>query len=288
MRLDLSKNEVDNTCGCGTLCQQIFGGSEYQFTAINHASTKNSQQEQFPNSATNFSIILPNSPSQSRYVLLPLWYYSSSYRSTLTDVVPKNLPLIFVAHSFGGIIVKEALVQISRHPTDEQTNSILSNVLGILAFAVPSTGLDIASLLPIVRGGRNEAFLRSLEPGAEYLKDLEWEWEALVQSRNIAIFAFYELMDSPTAQQVRLLMSNMDFILTESQLPDGQWRMVGPVVKLVRRESAVHGVKDSHITPINQNHSNVIKFKKRDETYNKVREMLDTLTDKSKRTQDCI
>ena len=62
--------------------------------------------------------------------------------------------------------------------------------------------------------------------------------------------------------------------------------MVGPPAKLVGQESAAHGAKPSRITAVEQNHSNIIKFKKQDETYALVKGALSELIEGSPKHTD--
>jgi hypothetical protein len=111
-------------------------------------------------------------------------------------------PLVFIAHSFGGTIIKEALLQMSHSPNDMLDQAIVVSVRGLLGFGVPNLGFDVRSLIPIVSGQINQRFVESLVNGSPKLKQLDEGWINLVQSLQIEIFSFYEALDSPTAKKV--------------------------------------------------------------------------------------
>ncbi|KAF2236478.1 hypothetical protein EV356DRAFT_73100 [Viridothelium virens] len=75
------------------------------------------------------------------------------------DDRPVPRPLIFIAHSLGGILVKEALVQMQDDPHDQR---MLKTVFGALFFGVPNHGMDITSLRTMVRGQPNENLVTQL------------------------------------------------------------------------------------------------------------------------------
>jgi predicted alpha/beta hydrolase family esterase len=77
-------------------------------------------------------------------------------------------PLIFVAHSLGGLVVKEAIIQMKR---DKNHRALLDSIYGALFFGVPNQGMEIASLVPIVKDQPNEALLNSLGKESQILRN---------------------------------------------------------------------------------------------------------------------
>ncbi|KXJ85385.1 hypothetical protein Micbo1qcDRAFT_141600, partial [Microdochium bolleyi] len=74
--------------------------------------------------------------------------------------VVKPRPVVFIAHSLGGLVVKE---------TDEIN---ARSVYGLVFFGVPNRGLCISYWLPIVDNQPNENLIRNLAPGSHYLRNL--------------------------------------------------------------------------------------------------------------------
>ncbi|KAJ5480917.1 hypothetical protein N7539_006811 [Penicillium diatomitis] len=64
-----------------------------------------------------------------------------------------SVPSIFIAHSLGGLTVKEALLQEKTNP---DKGTFISNLKGALFFGVPSHGMNIQVLEAMIRGQPNE------------------------------------------------------------------------------------------------------------------------------------
>src|SRR5450432_4046488 len=83
--------------------------------------------------------------------------------------------------------------------------SFLDSIRGALFFGVPSQGMDVESLIQIVRNQPNEELLRSLGPHSKVLRDQSRAFkDAFRQSLPIAYF--YECQTSPTARKVSTIM----------------------------------------------------------------------------------
>ena len=109
--------------------------------------------------------------------------------------------LVFIAHSLGGIMVKEAIIQMKR---DKNGQALLDSIYGALFFGVPSQGMEIASLIPMVQGQPNEALLRSLDKESQLLRNQCREFSKAFDSQTSQIVCFYETEESPTAVKVNL------------------------------------------------------------------------------------
>jgi predicted alpha/beta hydrolase family esterase len=73
---------------------------------------------------------------------------ASSFIGSLTASGFASKPLLFLAHSLGGMVLKEAL---------DRERQMLRRVGGAILFGVPSRGMETQALLTIVRGQANEA-----------------------------------------------------------------------------------------------------------------------------------
>ena len=60
---------------------------------------------------------------------------------------------MFIAHSLDGLVLKQAMVQISSGDAADSRN--FKATYGLLFFGVPNQGMDISSLLTMVRGQPN-------------------------------------------------------------------------------------------------------------------------------------
>ncbi|GME48380.1 protein serac1 [Neofusicoccum parvum] len=154
-------------------------------------------------------------------------------------------PLVILGHSLGGIVAKQSIIQMpSGDPSDQAT---LKSIRGLLLFGVPNRGMATESLLPMVEGQPNRPLVDALAEGNGTLRAQADGFPAAFAFRDAEIVAFYETSQSPTAQQV-----------------DGVWRMTGEPAVLVDRDSATYGreweLGDRYVYPVNQTHSNMVKF----------------------------
>jgi hypothetical protein len=110
-------------------------------------------------------------------------------------------PLLFIAHSLGGIVVKEALRR-SRGCETHQSHlrSIYESTSGIFFFGTPHGGADPRGLLQhiaekIVRAAGfsvNEQIVNTLLPSSERLRELREEFGPMARQKNWTIYSFQE------------------------------------------------------------------------------------------------
>lgn len=112
--------------------------------------------------------------------------------------LPSSKPIVFLAHSLGGLVLKEGIVQIADR--DTSFSAILDNILGAVMFGVPSLGMEQCHLMAMVEGQPNECLIEDLsrQTGARYLRDLNKRFEGLSFLRRAKIFWAYETRESPT------------------------------------------------------------------------------------------
>lgn len=92
----------------------------------------------------------------------------------------------------------------------DKTNS--KAVRGVLFFGVPSQGMDISSLLGMVKGQVNEQFLQSLRHDSNALRNQNQEFCRKFPYETCRIISFYETELSPTVKKVMPLKTEL-FIL---------------------------------------------------------------------------
>jgi hypothetical protein len=115
------------------------------------------------------------------------------------------------------------LIQIWRGT--ESDRAILDSVYGGLFFGVPNHGIDVESLVAMVKDQPNQAFLHSLGKGSQLLRNQSREFPKAFYYRDSAIFCLYETMASPTAQKVYIITSSR-FVVTEFFF--SRWEINGP------------------------------------------------------------
>lgn len=165
-------------------------------------------------------------------------------------------PIILIGHSLGGLIIKQALVSLSRSK-NEDDQKLIRAIYGVVFFGTPHHGMDISSLIPMAGDGPNRSLIESLSShNSQILTNQHRDFvNALGGEGNAEVFCFYETLRSPTAQQGQF----------------GKWEMTGPDAILVTKPSATHcrpwedGVE--HICALDRTHSEMVKFKPNDSDY---------------------
>ena len=110
-------------------------------------------------------------------------------------------PLVFIAHSLGGIVVKEALRR-SRgcEMYQSQLRSIYESTSSIMFFGTPHGGADPRGLLQhiaekIFRAAGfsvNEQIVNTLLPSSERLRELREEFGPMARQKNWIVYSFQE------------------------------------------------------------------------------------------------
>jgi hypothetical protein len=90
---------------------------------------------------------------------------------------------------------------------NERHHSLLGSIHGALFFGVPSRGMDIESLLPMVRDQPNEVLLHTLGPKSRTLRDQSRNFRKIFNNQRPEIIYFYECKMSLTAKLVSSLLN---------------------------------------------------------------------------------
>lgn len=109
-----------------------------------------------------------------------------------------STPIAFLAHSLGGLVLKEALVQLASQ-SNEEYGDLLNLVLGAVFFGVPSLGMKQSHFRTIVRNNPNQALVDDIAPYSPYLQDLAKKFAGNSLDSRIKSFWAYETLESPTA-----------------------------------------------------------------------------------------
>ncbi|KAI0179413.1 hypothetical protein GGR52DRAFT_305072 [Hypoxylon sp. FL1284] len=163
--------------------------------------------------------------------------------------MPSAKSLVFLAHSLGGIILKEAFTILAAG--DERGSHIVDLFKGGIFFGVPSQGMVISHLLAIVKGQPNESLIHDLSTSSGLLRSLDNQFSGLASTRSMCLHWAYETKLSPT-------------VLKQA---DGSFSRTGPAEILVSKESATRSLYESRssaIFPINESHSDMVKFREDD------------------------
>ncbi|KAF6513098.1 hypothetical protein HZS61_007356 [Fusarium oxysporum f. sp. conglutinans] len=169
---------------------------------------------------------------------------------------PTTRPIILVAHSLGGLIVKQTLISLSKSKKEDDLKLVRA-VYGIVFFGVPHDGMDISSLIPMVGDGPNRFLIESIGAiNSQILSAQQREFHtALGGEGDSEIVCFYETVESPTAQKDER----------------GDWSMTGPTAVLVTKSSATYcrwwESGPEHVCPVHRTHSDMVKFGPEDPEY---------------------
>ncbi|KAK0705713.1 hypothetical protein B0H67DRAFT_498262 [Lasiosphaeris hirsuta] len=155
-------------------------------------------------------------------------------------------PLAFVAHSLGGLVLKDALVQLGKS-TNGAYKTLLSMARGAVFFGVPNLGMEQEHLRIIAQDNPNEALLEDIARNSNYLKRLNDEFARHISEQHLLCFWAFETSESPTVAMTADRTINRN----------------GPSAILVSRGSATCRLVDkdpSATFAIKATHSGMVKF----------------------------
>ncbi|KAJ9133696.1 Vegetative incompatibility protein HET-E-1 [Pleurostoma richardsiae] len=177
-------------------------------------------------------------------------------------------PIIFIGHSLGGLLIKEALVHSLKQTGDPEKVNMSQSCYGMLFFGVPNFGLRNEQLIAIVQGQPNEALIRQLvvdsdmEPSA-FLRRISEEFCRTCEGQY-KVVSFFERRSSPVVEVL-----------------DGKLRKTGNLCLLVTKESATsmgRAASDQDNIPLDTDHSELVKYSSRSQApYTIVRRRLGNL-----------
>jgi protein SERAC1 len=85
---------------------------------------------------------------------------------------------------------------------DDLDKANLKATYGALFFGVPSRGMDISSLVPMVGNQPNRQFLDSLDKESAILQEQRARFPGVFDFKDSEIISFFETQKSPTAKRV--------------------------------------------------------------------------------------
>ncbi|KAI1466204.1 uncharacterized protein F4812DRAFT_452075 [Daldinia caldariorum] len=171
--------------------------------------------------------------------------------------LPTCKPLVFLAHSLGGIVLKQAFVSLANKI--DRDDPIRQAIRGAVFFGVPNLGMEQSHLMAVVEGQANVQLVEDLSVQSEYLRQLDKQFSGISYLQDALLYWCYETKKSPTVA----LDSN------------GKWSRTGPSEILVTPDSATRGLygattRSDAVYPINEDHSNMVKFSQNDPNYSVV------------------
>lgn len=131
-------------------------------------------------------------------------------------------PVLLIAHSLGGIVIKEMLRRSSGCcPGQTHFRSIFESTIGIIFFGTPHGGADplgfpqrvVEKVIRIAGWSVNEQVVNTLLPSAERLRELRDEFSPMAHQQKWIIHSFQEQLG------VTLLNGRKVHVVTYSILP---------------------------------------------------------------------
>lgn len=122
------------------------------------------------------------------------WRFIASLKEIRRSLPPAK-PLILLAHSFGGIVLKRALVLLADEGNDE--DMLLESVKGLVFFGVPHRGMEISHFLAMVAKQPNKDLISStLSQDSVLLRKLNEQFSKIALRVNPNIRYIYETSES--------------------------------------------------------------------------------------------
>lgn len=97
-------------------------------------------------------------------------------------------PVLLLAHSLGGVVLKNALVILSGG--DHQERAILAKLKGAVFFGVPSQGMDIPDIFGMLGNQANVGLVNSLSNESDFLPKLDEQFGNIYLQRLHFFWAF--------------------------------------------------------------------------------------------------
>jgi hypothetical protein len=178
----------------------------------------------------------------------------------------KSKKLVFLAHSLGGVILKEALVLMAGGGVEKRT--MLESTKGAIFFGVPSRGMHISHFLTLVGSQPNQNLVTDLSRDSKYLANLDKQFEGISFIRQMKLFWAYETKTSPLYEVWHISPFRLHPTLIcntnkRQRNPDGLISRSNVEAILVTPESATCGLISSNPSAtiqIDENHSDLVKF----------------------------
>ncbi|KAJ5366060.1 hypothetical protein N7541_000001 [Penicillium brevicompactum] len=159
-------------------------------------------------------------------------------------------PLIFIAHSFGGIIMAHCLVRAIQTMEEDHPaiTSLHRATYAMILFAIPHKGLVMDDIQQMLAGNHSHPrgqLLQQISSKSDLLIHQLADFKNLIRDRKVV--SFYE-----TEQTRRLILDS----------ESGRWKRTGDFMTTVGADSALLQLPD-HVeekVPLHADHSMVVKF----------------------------
>jgi hypothetical protein len=134
--------------------------------------------------------------------------FSATVADPAFKLSTRCIPLVFISHSLGGLVVKQALVNLSKQSSERELKEAFQSVYAVLFFGVPCKGLDgeRLGLAAIAKGQSTQGFLSDLRYDSWMVDKLAQDFLEVFFGREwVRIYSFHETVESATAVMVSFL-----------------------------------------------------------------------------------
>ncbi|RFU28895.1 hypothetical protein B7463_g7457, partial [Scytalidium lignicola] len=115
-----------------------------------------------------------------------------------------KVPIIFVAHSMGGLVVKKAYL---RGQNDSQYQHIVRSISAIVFLATPHRGSNLAEILNrvlMVSFQSSRSFIKELKQSSSSIQELNEQFRHVAP--NLSIFTFYEMLATTIVKAKKVMV----------------------------------------------------------------------------------
>ena len=103
-------------------------------------------------------------------------------------------PIVFVAHSYGGLLIKQIMRQAS-DVNNQSWSKIFDSIRGIVFIATPHSGSIVANVAAIAKALRPSTAIQELKHSAPELRSLQEWFKENLDPEKVRVAAFYEMRD---------------------------------------------------------------------------------------------
>lgn len=104
-------------------------------------------------------------------------------------------PIVFIAHSLGGLVVKEAIYHLTEHDAGDA-----QCIYGLVFFGVPHFGLLVEPWLRIMAEQPNRRLIEDLRSNSRVLRKLDDRFRKTLTINGLKVISIFETMTSGTVQ----------------------------------------------------------------------------------------
>lgn len=111
---------------------------------------------------------------------------------------PSAKPVLFLAHSLGGVVLKNALVILAGG--DFQERAILEKIKGAVLFGVPSQGMNMSDIFGMLGDQPNVDLVNGLSNQSDFLPRLDEQFGNISYLQRLQFFWAFETKLTPSVE----------------------------------------------------------------------------------------